>query len=150
MEENNEITIPDKVPHLIHGCPKNLHPTHTHGLAKVGLPELFIHGKCYGVVDNANLINMIYVYLFNYQSEWNFIKNKMEIEIPIWDQMVCIRPVDESFAGVRIAFSDNPSETGYAQIYIKNETHVLHDDYFLKEDQLAKDCDGCELQCSIH
>ena len=130
-----------KIPHIIHGCPCDSYPTHTHGLEDVTLPEMFINGKAFGTKVNANIINNIFDRLKNRAIEFVRVGSLKigddPLEFKLWkesDMVICIRIVDKDFAGVKTAYHDNNvCKTGYAQIFVKGDDHVLTDKYFLNE-----------------
>lgn len=132
-----------KIPHIIHGNEHHQFPTHTHGLCKVGLPELFINSNAFGVFDNSMAINELYLYLLYYPSEFEMVKGRKEVEIKLWGQSemsLIIRPVSNDFAGVTIAYNETDikeSNNGFSQIYVKGDTHVLSDEYFIEQHRAA-------------
>lgn len=146
--------LPKEPPHQIHGDDVNLCPTHTHGLERVGLPEMFINGKAFGNVDNANIINTIVAYLYLNESEWERYVKGEDMEISIYKDpsypIFCLRKVDRRFAGVTTSYyhEDLNCITGFRQLYVKGDDHVLTDEYFLEEDKKSKmvecgpDCSG--------
>lgn len=147
--------IPKTMPFIIHGNPHHLFPTHTHGLASIGLPEMFIHSKAFGVISNGNItnadiINNIFIYLSLNSSEWDKVTNREDIETQLTkdlDLIFCIRSVDVHFSAVRMAYGEHDlsSPTGFSQIYVKGEDHVLDAQYFLDEYEKLKHLeDKCE------
>ena len=131
--------IPKVIPPMIHGdpTPKNGYPTHTHGLEKVGLPEMFINASAFGPVVNAEIINSIFIFLYKHNDLFIMVQNKQSVEIQLWgpDELIlCIRHVPNTFLGVRKAYfhDDLNCKTGFAQIYVKGDDHVLEDVYYEK------------------
>ena len=146
--------LPKTPPHQIHGCPRNTYPTHTHGLQSVNLPEMFINGKAFGTRDNALLINEMFAYLWLNDSEWDKLKKLpplVPMEIQLWkdsDIILCLRKVPRDFKGVTTAYNNEDIfiTTGFAQIYVKGDDHVLTNEYFEEEERKAKlidSSDGC-------
>jgi hypothetical protein len=137
--------------HIIHGCPHSSYPTHTHGLEKIGLPELFINGKAFGTLNNASCLNLTVEYLNLYDSEREKIINKKYIEIKIFEDVnyiMCLRAVNNKFKGVTTAYYDEDlsCKTGFYQLYVKGDFHVLNDRYFIKQDKLSKKI-PCDKKC---
>jgi len=145
--------LPKQPPHMIHGDPSNLYPTHTHGLARVDLPEMFINGSCFGNMGNARVINSLVRYLYLNEEEWDKCVNGEDMEIQLVpkepDFILCIRKVERNFAGVTTAYyhDDLKCKTGFRQIYVKGDDHVLTDDFFLEKDRQSKLVE-CGPECS--
>jgi len=145
--------VPKTVPHIIHGNQNNIFPTHTHGLAGVGLPELFIHAEAFGLVNNANIINGVFVYLCLNPAEWNRVAKRIpiEIDIPDSDLILCVRPVGVKFFGVTMSYSPNDIDcpTGFAQLYIKGEDHTTTDEYFRSQYEKYKHLKDADCDCAL-
>jgi hypothetical protein len=134
------VAIQHNLPFLIHGDTERnslkAYPTHTHGLCKIGIPELFINHSAFGPTDNAILINMI---AMSFMLRPHILEKFKEDKIRVAssgafekdDPVICLRMVEHDFLGVIKAYvNDRNSSTGYAQLYVKGDDHVLKDEYF--------------------
>lgn len=139
-------------PHIIHFDPVGLSPTHTHGLNKVELPEMFIHHNAFGPADNANVINELFIYLMLNSSEFNKVRDGIDIEIQLWseepDMIICVRKVLPSFSGVSAAYNQEEitrDVKGFRQIYVKDgNPDVLTSEHF---DKIIKEMDNLPKEC---
>ncbi len=131
--------LPEIPPHIVHGNPNNEFPTHSHGLEKVKMPEMFINALAYGHVENAKVINLIFGYFWLNPYALEELKEKGEIEVDrdytIADTKgasLMVRIVPNNFGGVIAAYHDKDLEckTGFAQIYVRGDLHVLRDSYY--------------------
>lgn len=136
---------------MIHGDPQNIYPTHTHGLHKINLPEVFINSSAFGPNDNANAINEIVIYLILNPEEYCKVFKGEYIEIQLFnpkesDLIFCLRRVNPYFSGVKLAYPEIYDEPikGFRQLYIKGDIHVLKHEYFddllNKQNALPKIC----------
>jgi len=149
--------VPKEMPFIIHGNPFHKFPTHTHGLCMVGLPEIFIHSRAFGLennefMNNGDIINMAFIFLCQNNSEWDKVAQRELIDIPLGKDgfTLCLRPVDISFAGVTTSYSvsDRDCPTGFSQLYVKGEEHPLDDKYFIDEHDRCASLDdkcGCDV-----
>lgn len=147
---------PNDPPHMIHGDKiggvKQAYPTHTHGLASVGMPELFINANAFGPVDNAKIINVIVAMIATYDKLLGKIQAKEELELtiaPLGDFRFMIRSVPNHHLGVMSAYPTEEQRLGieFAQLYVKGDDHVLEEDYFADAYVLTTNPnleDGCQ------
>lgn len=150
--------IPKEPPHIIHADPDFSYPPHTHGLSSVGLPEMFINARAFTIPDAVSIINDIVIFLYSYNEHWDKCINGEDMEITLIpdepDFIVCLRKVEKTFAGVTTAYNDEQSSTGFRQIYVKGDNHVLTDEYFIQQDKKSSeakctghpDCIGCQAE----
>ncbi len=136
---------PRNPPHMIHGDSiggvKRAYPTHTHGLASVGMPELFINANSFGPEDNARIINAIVVMIATSDELLKKIQAKEELELtppPIDDFCFMIRSVPNHHLGVIAAYSERDRDgVEFAQLYVKGDDHVIEEEYFAEAYVLA-------------
>jgi len=144
------------LPYMIHGDTNknqlNAYPTHTHGLNTVNLPEMFINAAAFGPKDNSRIINMVAIALILNKEYYNEFMEKTFIEMKTGmfskedDMIICLRKVEPNFLGVvKCEYGNiNKSLTGFAQIWVKGDNHVLVDDYF----EYIPEPDGDSGPCS--
>jgi hypothetical protein len=151
------------LPHQIHadtsGAEKYSYPTHTHGLASIGLPEMFINATCFGPYGNAAAINHAFVEIAESDEKIKAIQEGQEIEISSEDNgeeiiTLMLRPVSNKHMGVLAAYGENAENAPvkFAQLYVKGDDHVLEETYFseayniMLNPELGKGC-GPECAC---
>lgn len=123
-----------------------LFPTHTHGLDKLGKPEIFIDPLAFDKY-NATLINNVYDYLTEPDNK-NLIQNMINgdtIEVSIHkldkerilipgirkDLTICMRVVYSDFEAVKEAYGENvPVEIPFIQLYVLGDDFALTDEYY--------------------
>lgn len=151
------IKLSKNMPFKIHGDinPKPLfgYPTHTHGLEKIGLPEIFINNVAFGATVNAIMINIIAAALIinkNLQKKFmeeTIITMKTGFFDPKEDITFSLRKVEPTFNAVKKAYNDNYiPKHGYAQLWVDGDDHVLDDDYYEIVDVGSK----CNCNCSLY
>lgn len=157
------IFTPKKRPFIVHHCVtkqectcKNckkgekdsggLFPTHTHGLDKLGKPEIFIDPLAFDKY-NATLINNVYDYLTEPGNE-NLIQDLLNgdtIETSIHkldkerilipgirkDLIICMRIVYSDFEAVKEVYGKGiPIKIPFIQIYVLGDDFALTDEYY--------------------
>lgn len=131
--------LPKVPPHDIHGNPNNEFPTHSHGLESVDMPELLINAVAYGSFGNAKIINLIFGYFWLNPHILEELKEKKEIEVDrdyaianTKGASLMVRMVPNNFGGVITAYhgKDLNCTTGFAQIYVRGDLHVLRDSHY--------------------
>jgi hypothetical protein len=117
---------------------RNTFPTHTHGLSKVGFPEMFIDPLAFGP-GNSNLIKTIYSTLK--------LGDKKDLESLFNGEVltfrhpskgnICIREVSKNFQGVKCAYEHDLDEheilenSKFLQIWVDGDDYVLMDSYYI-------------------
>ena len=160
---SNGLTKKKKRPFIVHYCGTKqectckdckkgdkdsggLFPTHTHGLDKLGQPEIFIDPLAFNKY-NAILINNVYEYLTK-PSENKLIQDMIDgktIEISIHkldekhilipgirkDLIICMRVVHSDFEAVKLAYGNNvPTKVPFIQLYVLGDDFALTDEYY--------------------
>ncbi len=155
MKKKEIKDIPKEPPFIIHGDvnrPKYSYPTHTHGLEKLGWPEFFINATAFGAVNNAKLINELFIHFWLNPDKMEILQNQKNIEIKPWsndDMIICLRIVPYSFLGVRKAYNYHQlSKTDHAQVYVKGDDHVLKDSYYENIPNSDPDAECTNPMCS--
>lgn len=147
--------LPKVLPHIIHGDivpPKFGYPTHTHGLEKIGWPEFFINSTAFGAKMNAQVINEMFIYLWEHEDDLKKLISEKFIEVDLWpgndyNIIFYVRIVDHEFLAVKKTYTvDELSTTGHAQIYVKGDNHVLKDSFYENagEFECNKICSQCK------
>lgn len=131
-----------------------LFPTHTHGLDKLGYPEIFIDPLAFGkynatIINNVykSIINNVYKYLSGSSKKdlmQDLLDRKvLEVEINKLDKdflfmagkckdlIICIRIVYSDFEAVKLAYGNKvPIETPFIQLYVLGDDYVLNNEYY--------------------
>lgn len=115
------------------------YPTHTHGLVKFGIPEIFMHASCFGPQGNAHMINVVSVSLMLIKERLEKFKQegRLEFRTGVYedkdDFILCLRTVKPTFLGVSKAYqSVEISLVGHAQLYVKGDDHALTEDFYVQ------------------
>jgi hypothetical protein len=143
------------LPFMVHGDTtlkqSVAYPTHTHGLDKFILPDIFINAAAFGPQDNAKMINLIASALIFNKDYYNEFMEKTHLEMKTGmfveedDMIMCIRKVENDFLGIVKAYNDDdPSKFGYSQIWVKGDDHVLVNEYYEK---IGSDPSPCGPNC---
>jgi hypothetical protein len=140
-----------KYPFTIDACPsshKSQFPTHTHGLAKLGMPEFMMDPFAFGPYGNAARINATYDYFSKAENvdKLAAILNGETVKLTIKDlkpdstgdepYTYCFRAVSADFEGVKLAYPngnnlvDNIANAHIIQIYVEGDTYALTDEYY--------------------
>jgi len=139
-----------KRPYEIHGCQgMPAFPTHTHGLADIGMPEFLIDPLAFGPEGNGQRINAVYDYLRKPRNKWKLdaIKNGKTLKLTSQEikpkkikevsksYVYCLRRVDQDFEAVKQAYLIEKSEdvepnTWFVQIYVEGDHFALTDEYY--------------------
>jgi len=139
-----------KRPYIIHCCEgMPAFPTHTHGLADVGMPEFLIDPLAFGPVGNGQRINAVYDYLVKPRNRFKLeaIKNGTTLKLTAHDMrpkkfekgdepyIYCLRRVTPDFEAVKQAYliekpEDVEPNAWYIQIYVEGDHFALTDEYF--------------------
>jgi len=145
------IKLGRSIPFMIHGDTtlkqSVAYPTHTHGMTRFKLPEIFINAAAFGPQENSKLINMIAGSLILHKEyykefmEMSFLEMKTGVFVEEEDFIMCIRKVEPKFLAVDKAYNDDTSSKfGYAQIWVKGDDHVLVDEYYKKIGTGSSNC----------
>lgn len=139
-----------KRPYMIHGC-KGMpaFPTHTHGLADIGMPEFLIDPLAFGPEGNGQRINAIYDHLVKPGNKCKLgaIKNGKTLKLTMHDMhpkkfeegsepyVYCLRRVYPDFEAVKHAYcieqpKDVDPNTWFVQIYVEGDHFALTDEYY--------------------
>ena len=122
-------------------------PTHTHGLAEINMPEMFIDPISFGPNGTGSVINHAYEY-FQKPKNKGKLKAILEGEIikleskelslgRMGNYTFCFREVSPDFEGVKLAYlSFNDEGDGIAdprimQIWVEGDDFALEDDYYV-------------------
>jgi hypothetical protein len=140
-----------KYPFTLHACPlsdKSQFPTHTHGLAKLGMPEFIMDPFAFGPYGNAARINAAYDYFSKAENADKLaaILDGKTVQLTIKDlrpdskgneaYIYCFRAVSADFEGVKLAYPngnnlvDNIANAHIIQIYVEGDTYALTDEYY--------------------
>jgi len=140
-----------KYPFTIDACPlsgKPQFPTHTHGLAKLGMPEFIMDPFAFGPYGNAGRINAAYDYFSKAENADKLaaILNGKTVKLTRKDlrpdskgkgpYTYCFRAVSADFEGVKLAYSyghnrgDDIANARIIQIYVEGDTYALTDEYY--------------------
>ena len=139
-----------KRPYIIHGC-KGMpaFPTHTHGLADVGMPEFLIDPLAFGPEGNGQRINAVYDFLVIPRNKYKLeaIKSGQILKLTMHDMhpkkiekgsepyVYCLRRVTPDFEAVKQAYcivqpEDIDPNAWYVQIYVEGDNFALTDEYY--------------------
>lgn len=132
---NIHINPPNKVPFF---------PIHTHGMAKLGLPEFFLDALSFNATGNERrfmtavsffqcqenrpkleeILNGSIAKLTNRNVGFDVGINKIEV--------YCFREVPVSFSAVKLTYEPDEIESGmrFIQMYSERDPHTLDDDYY--------------------
>jgi hypothetical protein len=123
-------------------------PTHTHGLAEMGMPEFIFDPLAFGAKGNANRIIKVYKYLSKPEnaSQLDDIKHGMTVRltpkelIPDYtgtdkdnaDNIFYVRKVSPDFEGVKLAYFPEDITPGmwFIQISVEGDDYILTDEYY--------------------
>jgi hypothetical protein len=119
-------------------------PIHTHGMAKLGLPEFFLDPLSFNATENEKrfaaavsflgsqknrpkleeILNGSVVKLTNEDVDFDVGGNKTEI--------YCFREVSVTFSAVKLTYEPGEIEPGmrFIQMYSERDPHTLDDDYY--------------------
>lgn len=131
------------VPFIVHNDimfgQRSVFPTHTHGLTKVGFPEMFIDPLAFGEHGNTNLIKTIYSTLK--LEDKKYLDSLLHGEILMFQHpdkgRICVREVSKNFEGVKCAYKhdldDNEilENSKFLQIWVDGDDYVLIDSYYI-------------------
>ena len=147
---------PGELPHITHYDPfEYSYPYHTHGLVRVGMPEMFIDATSFQAPLPAMILNKVFLlfwlnpHIFEelIYGKGVIVKGTIEIDTDVipgnsLGSPLMVRTVPSEFLGVRASWYglDRLCWTGFAQVYIKGDNHVLEDDYF--KEQVREDWYG--------
>ena len=141
----------DKYPFTLHACPlsdKSQFPTHTHGLAKLGMPEFIMDPLSLGPYGNAARIYAAYDYFSKAENADKLaaILDGKTVRLTRKDlrpdspgkgpYTYCFRAVSADFEGVKLAYpygdnlGDNIANAHFIQIYVEGDTYALTDEYY--------------------
>lgn len=137
------------VPFVIHSNPPEEMPqipTHTHGLAEMGMPEFIMDPFAFGATQNAARINLAYDYFSKPENKnkLDAILNGKTVELTAKDlkpdatenYIYCFREVSPDFEAVKLAYpagdnlGTNISDARIIQMYVKGDDYVLTDEYY--------------------
>jgi len=119
-------------------------PSHTHGLADVGLPEFIMDPYAFGGNGNATRINSAYDF-FKKQENDGYLKSILDGEVvkirgkqlsPKYlkndPYTYCFRKVTPEFEAVKLAYFEEEITDGmqFIQIWVDGDDYVLTDDYY--------------------
>lgn len=140
----------NKSPYVIHGC-KDMpaFPTHTHGLADIGMPEFIFDPLAFGPIGNADRINAAYDYFLKPRNtrKLGAIKNGKTLKLTLHEMhpkkckkgaepyVYCLRRVYPDFEAVKQAYciekpGDVDPNTWFVQIYVEGDNYALADEYY--------------------
>ena len=123
-----------------------LFPTHTHGLDKLGYPEIFIDPLAFAKY-NATIIRGVYEYLSKSGKEdliqdlvngktieaklSKLDKNFLFMVPACKDLTICMRIVYSDFEAVKLAYGDEvPAKIPFIQLYVLGDDFALDDEYY--------------------
>jgi hypothetical protein len=133
------------LPFAIHAAPLSdeggQYPTHTHGLADIGIPEFIMDPLAFGPEGNADKINRSYRYFKRNKKGLQLILGGQTVKLPIkricpkWNNApnyrLCFRKVTPEFEAVKLAYPhDIDPGTQFVQIYVDGDDYVLTDEYY--------------------
>jgi hypothetical protein len=134
------------LPFIIHAAPISdrrdyLYPTHTHGLADIGLPEFIMDPLAFGPEGNANKINNAYLYFKRNKKGLEIVLSGKTVTLPIkvvvpkWKYLpnykLSFREVTSDFQAVKEAYPrDIDQGTRFIQIYVDGDDFALTDKYY--------------------
>ena len=140
---------PQNLPFIIHASPMNdpsPFPSHTHGLAAIGLPEFLMDLLAFGPEGNAGRINASY-FFFNKPENAPLLDNVLNGEIvkltmkdldptgkDARPYVYCYRLVDPTFEAVKQAYLTDdeplPTEMKVIQIWVEGDNYAITDAYY--------------------
>ena len=122
-------------------------PTHTHGLAKIGMPEFIFDPLAFGGEGNGGRINAAYRYFSRLENadKLKAILNGEIVKLQSKDLKLnatepytyCFREVSHDFEAVKLAYpyDNNQGEdiknARIVQIWVEGDDYALEDDYYL-------------------
>ena len=134
-------------PYIIHASTPTVdaHPTHTHGLTEIGMPEFIVDPLAFGPEGNAGLINDAYRYLSLPENaeildsimtgETITINSKTLNPSSDGSFNFCFRRVGIDFEAVKQAYDGLDlgkiaDLISFIQLYVEEDDFALDDDYY--------------------
>lgn len=142
-KEPQEETV--EYPFIIHAdwmVEQTAFPTHTHGLAAIGMPEFFLDPAAFGPVGNSTKINLAYEFFSKPENaaklqavlRGEIVKlHSTDLDPGIdEDYIFCFREVPHEFEGVKLTYPDEIGieEMRFVQIWVEGDDYALEDDYY--------------------
>jgi hypothetical protein len=141
---NKKYTIAEDHPFIIHADQVSngtLHPTHTHALTEVGMPEFIMDHLTFGQEGNTYIMEHSYIYFKNNPSDLQAVLNGEIIKLPIneisqkWNDAeiytICFRSVPSNFEAVKMAYSkDICPKMRFVHIFVEGDDSALNDEYY--------------------
>ena len=134
------------LPFIIHAAPLNdkcgLYPTHTHGLADIGMPEFIMDPLAFGLEGNADKIHRASSYFKRNKKGLEIVLSGQTVKLPIrricpkWknapNYKLCFREVSPDFQAVKEAYDmrDIAENMRFVKIYVDGDDFALTDDYY--------------------
>lgn len=148
MKKNSRKNI-SRYPFIIHADPlkeSTAYPTHTHGLADVGMPEFLMDPLAFGGDGNAGRINAAYDFFRKKENEDKFkaILNGEVVKVAgrqlcpkpnnTDPYVYCFREVTPEFEAVKEAYgagiADYFPRMQFVQIWVDGDDYALTDEYY--------------------